>query len=185
MTDLIPEGTRFPDFDLDYYPPYELRNGDWRPIRESPALAYCDRKDWEIFHPPKVKKPDVEEIARLGAALDAVDPEKISRAQRRVISPSEIEPLDAYFLVMRKFVWFESRRYHRLRKVPSAAQEAFWGRRHADAVLACDRLEKPGSGASMRQIIDARAGRTIAMARYYYAWLRRRDHNNKNRKSPT
>jgi hypothetical protein len=131
----------------------EWRNGDWHTIEPSPALVWCSRDDWTMpsFYRPK-EWPDPAEIARLGEKLDAVDPEEIDRAQRRVTLACDIQPLFDYYIAMRRFAWFQI-----VRQVDAADD-------YEDLRRSYETVSKLGSGATMRQIIDTRAALEIASA---------------------
>jgi hypothetical protein len=146
------------------HPSVEWRNGDWHTIHESPALMWCQRKDWEM---PKGSgilawlaeqpRPDPEEIDRLGQELDAV-----TDHEQRLHHWDE---LSTYYLAMRRFAWFEIARERTRRDVPSLAALERYAAEHLQVVRAYEAATALGSGATMRRMINTRAALEIASER--------------------
>jgi hypothetical protein len=163
----------------------EWRNGDWHALQESPAVEWCKlgRKpvevegrrryashDWEpwITRKPK-RRHDPANVKRWGDILDAVTEHEMR------LGATFPEPLFHYYLAMRDWVWWEAYRECRRRSQPSAKRLAKMRRDRAEFYLAYRGRRKLGSGATMRQIIDAFAVYRVAHHAYDSARYRFHD----------
>jgi hypothetical protein len=163
-------------------PGCEFRNGDFWPIRPSPALEWCeDPRDWVCGEDYDPRPLPAKKIAALGDALDEIDNvrleiEELERSpdievRRRAdeLSYCKDDLRDAgfwYFIAIRNKVWHEIAKIRSSKTLPTFRDGLRLRDESMEVLFYYEDLAKLGSGATTRDIINARAALALVEARF-------------------